>query len=169
MSTSLPRLPKAVESDPRCKQLLHMLTTRTRPLWQGGELEAPVITLSPELAEALRTAINNGQAVRSLENAEHTLDAEEQGMRLVDQTTNIPRGERISRLLLLADDGSERFYRQVERILRRHGHRVMAVRLEISADRLGALLFGPNHLVKLLMLDHKKAVCAALLIMADAL
>ena len=124
-------------------------------------------TLSPELAAALRNALSAGQTVRSLENAEHTLDAEERGLRLADRRSDMPRGVRISRLLLLADDGAERFYRQVERLLRRHGHRVLAVRLEVDADTLGELLFGPKHIVRLLMLDHKKAVCEALLSMVD--
>ena len=163
------RLPRLVESDPRGQQLLHILTTQTRPLWQGSELDVPVATLGPELAAALRNAISAGQVVRSLENAVRTLDAEERGLRLVDRRSDMARGVRISRLLLLADDGAERFYRQVARLLRRHGHRVMAVRLEADADTLGELLFGPNHLVRLLMLDHKKAVSMALLSMADAL
>jgi hypothetical protein len=162
------RLPRLVESDPRGQQLLHILTTQTRPLWQGSELKVPVATLSPELAAALRNVLSAGQVVRSLEQAERTLDAEERGLHLVDRRSDIPRGVRISRLLLLADDGAERFYRQVERLLRRHGHRVLAVRLEVDADTLGELIFGPNHLVRLLMLDHKKAVCEALLSMIDA-
>jgi len=162
------RLPRLVESDPRGQQLLHILTTQTRPLWQGSELKVPVATLSPELAAALRNVLSAGQVVRSLEEAERTLDAEERGLHLVDRRSDIPRGVRISRLLLLADDGAERFYRQVERLLGRHGHRVLAVRLEVDADTLGESVFGPKHLVRLLMLDHKKAVCEALLSMIDA-
>lgn len=162
------RLPRLVESDPRGQQLLHILTTQTRTLWQGSELKVPVATLSPELAAALRNVLSAGQVVRSLEEAERTLDAEERGLHLVDRRSDIPRGVRISRLLLLADDGAERFYRQVERLLRRHGHRVLAVRLEVDADTLGESIFGPKHLVRLLMLDHKKAVCEVLLSMIDA-
>lgn len=163
------RLPRMVESDLRGEQLLHLLTTQTRLLWKGSELEVFVAAFSPELTAALRNALRVGQVVRSLENAERTLDAEKKGLNLVDRRSDVPRGVRISRLLLLANDGAERFYRQVERLLRRHGHRVLAVRLEVDADTLGESLFGPNHLVRLLMLDHKKAVCEALLSMADSL
>jgi len=167
-TTPAPRLPRLVESDPRGKQLLNILTTQTRPLWQGSELEVFLYKLNPELAAVLRNALNAGQVVRSLENAERTLDAEERGLRMVDRRSDKPRGVRISRLLLLADNGAERFYRQVERLLRHHGHRVLAVRLEMDADTLGELLFGPGHLVKLLMLNHKKAVCEVLLAMAGS-
>jgi hypothetical protein len=169
LSKPVLRLPRMVESDLRGEQLLHLLTTQTRPLWKGSELEVFVTTLSPELTAALRNALRAGQVVRSLENAESMLDSEERGLSLVDRGSDMPRGVRISRLLLLADDGAERFYRQVERLLRRHGHRVLSVKLEADAETLGDSLFGPNHLVRLLMLDHKKAVCEALLSMADAL
>ena len=168
-SKSALRMPRVVESDLRGERLLHLLTTQTRPLWKESELEVFVTTLSPELTAALHNALNAGQVVRSLENAERTLDAEKRGLSLVDQRSDIPQGVRISRLLLLSDDGAERFYRQVERLLRRHGHRVLAVRLEADANTLGETLFGPNHLVRLLMLNHKKAVSEALLSIADAL
>ena len=74
---------------------------------------------------------------------------------------------RVSRLLLLADDGAERFYRHVETLLRRHGPRVLAVRLDLDAHALGELLFGPGRLVRLLMIVHKEAVSAILLTMPE--
>jgi hypothetical protein len=73
----------------------------------------------------------------------------------------------VSRLLLLADDGADRFYRQVETLLRRHGPRVLAVVLEIDEHGLGELLFGPGRVARLLMLEHKQAVGSVLLAMAD--
>ena len=161
------RLPKLIEAHPRRQQILHILTTQTRPLWPETELEVPMATLSSKMGAALLSAHNAGHVVRSLESAEHMLAAEERGLGLVDRHSGVPRGVRVSRLLVLADDGAERFYRQVERLLRRHGHRVLAVRLEVDAGTLGESIFGPRHLVRLLMLDHKKAVCEALLSMAD--
>jgi hypothetical protein len=163
------RLPRHVESDPRAQQLLRILTTKTRLLWQGGELEVPVAALRPELAMALRNARGANQVVRSLESAERTLAAEERGLSLVDRQSVVPRGARVSRLLVMADDGAERFYRQIERLLLRHGPRLLAVRLEVDSDTLGELAFGPGHRARLLLLDHKEAVSEALLSMADPL
>ena len=160
------RLPKSVESDPRGPQLLRNLTTHTRPLRQGSEIGIPVAGMTPELAEALRSAYSAGQVVRSLENAERKLAAEERGLQMADRQIGVPRGVRVSRLLLLANDGSERFYRQIEALLRRHGPRVLAVRLEIDEHGLGELLFGPGRVARLLMLEHKQAVGSVLLAMA---
>ena len=160
------RLPKSVESDPRGTQLLHNLTTYTRPLRQGSEIGVPVAGMTPELAEALRSAYSAGQVVRSLESAERKLAAEERGLQMADRQVGAPRGMRVSRLLLLANDGADRFYRQIEALLRRHGPRVLAVRLEIDELGLGELLFGPGRVARLLMLEHKQAVGSVLLAMA---
>jgi len=166
MSTRTLRLPRRVELDPRGPQLIRCLTAHTRPLWQGGEIEVPLLPLGSELAAALRSAHRAGRVVRGLESAQRTLAAEERGLRVADRQSDVPRGVRVSRLLVLADDGVERFYRHVEALLRRHGPRVLAVRLEADAGALGEILFGPGRLARLLMIEHKEAVCAVLLAMA---
>jgi hypothetical protein len=160
------RLPKSVESDPRGPQLLRNLTTHTELLWQESEIGIPVAGMTLELAKALRNAYSAEQVVRSLENAERALAAEERGLQMADRQIGVPRGVRVSRLLLIANDGAERFYRQIETLLRRHGPRVLAVRLEIDENGLGELLFGPGRVARLLMLEHKQAVGSVLLAMA---
>lgn len=161
------RLPKLVEADPRGRHIPRMLCMRTRPLWRGSEREVPACTLSPRLVEVLRKARRTGRVVRGLEEAQRRLSNEDQGLGLADERSGAPRGVRISRLLLVADDGAERFYRHVEALLRRHGPRVLALRLDVDAGALGALLFGPDRRARLLMLDHREAVSAFLLAMAE--
>jgi hypothetical protein len=166
LSAPVFRLPRLVESDPSSPQVLHMLSAHTRLLWKEGEIEVVVAALSAELETALRNAHNAGQVVRGLESAERRLVLEEQGLRLADKKSSVQRGERISRLLVLSDDGAERFYRNVESLLRRYGPRVLAVRLEVDAATLGERIFGQGRLARLLMLEHKEAVSAVLLAMA---
>ena len=162
------RLPKLVEADPRGQELLRGLTAHARPLRPGGKIRVPTVAFNPALAEALRIAHRAGQLVRSLEGAERKLAAEGRGLGLVDQKSGVSRGERVSRLLVLADNGAERFYRQVEKLLRQHGPRVLALRLDVKAETLGQMLFGPGHRVLLLLLDHKEAVSAMLLALAES-
>jgi hypothetical protein len=161
------RLPKLVEADPRGQELLRGLTAHARPLWPGGKVRVPTVAFNPALAEALRAAHKTGQLVRSLENAEHRLEAEGRGLDLVDQKSGVSRGERVSRLLVLADNGAERFYRKVEKLLRQHGPRVLALRLDVKAETLGQMLFGSGHRALLLLLAHKEAVSAMLLSLAE--
>jgi len=162
------RLPKLVEADPRGQELLRILTAHARPLWPEGKIQVPMVAFSPALAEALRTARRAGQLVRSLEGAERRLVAEDRGLDLVDQRSGVLRGARVSRLLVLADDGTERFYRQVEKLLRQQGRRVLALRLDVKAGTLGHMLFGPGRRAVLLLLDHKEAVSAMLLALVES-
>jgi len=161
------RLPRLVEADPRCGHIPRTLAARTRPLWQRGKTEVPACTLSSELVEVLRNAHRAGQVVRGLESAERKLANEARGLGLADRLSGVPRGVRISRLLVMADDGAERFYRQVETLLLRHGPRLLALRLDVDAEAFGALIFGPGRRVRLLMLDHKEAVSAYLLALVE--
>ena len=160
------RLPKSLESDPRAQLLLNRLSTHAEKLWQESELSIPVARMTPMLAQALRNAHSAGQVVRSLEKAETTLAAEERGLRMADRQSGVTRGVRVSRLLILANDGAERFYRRIEALLNRHGLRVLAVRLEMDEQELGELLFGPGRVARLLMLEHKQAVGSVLLALA---
>jgi hypothetical protein len=159
------RLPRLVEADPRGPDVLRRLSTHTMPLWSAG-VEVPTVELNPDLAEVLRSAERAGQVIRGLESAERALAAEERGLRLARGASQMRPDVRISRLLVLADDGAERFYRRVETLLRRHGPRVLAVRLDMDARALGESLYGPGRLVRLLMIMRKEAVSAILLAIA---
>jgi hypothetical protein len=129
-------------------------------------MAVPTVRLDPDLARALRSVRHAGRAVRGLEKAEHLLAREEQGLLLADQQGGEQRGVRVSRLLILSDDGAERFYRRVESLLRRHGPRVLALRLYADAAALGGMLFGPGRIARILMIGHKEAVSSVLLALA---
>jgi len=161
------RLPKLIERDPRAEKLLSLLTSETRLLWPGGEFQVPTISVDQELARTLRNAHRAGRVSRGLEAAKEKLAAEERGLRMADRHAPVSRGSRVSRLLLAADDGAERFYRHVETLLRRYSPRVLGIRLEMDAAAMGELLYGPNHPVRLLLIEHKEAVCSVLLAMAS--
>lgn len=160
------RLPRAAEQDPRAARLASELARHAEPLWVGGELPVPRIDVGPALEKALKSAFSAGRIVRSLADAERVLAAEARGLRHVDQKTGVERGGRVSRLLVLADDGAERFYRSVESLLRRHRPRVLALRLAADERALGRLVFGPGQVARLLLVEHKAAVSEILLALA---
>ena len=166
MSIQSLRLPKLVESDPRGEALRQNLIEHARPIRAGSETSVPVARFDG-IESALKSAHRAGHVVRGLENAEQKLAAEERGLFLADQKSGVCRGGRVSRLLLLAGDGSDGFYRQVENLLRRHTPRVLAIRLDVDAAGLGAPLFGAGHTTRLLMIQHKEAVVALLFRFAE--
>jgi hypothetical protein len=162
------RLPRAIEADPALAERVAGFLARGAPLWRAGELVVPRAPLGDALALALRRARRAGELVRGLEGAERALADEEKGLRLAARAGGPPRGARISRLLLLSDDGAERFYRHAETLLRRHAPRLVAVRLTTDADTLGGLLFGPGRPARAVLLERKEAVAAALHALAEA-
>jgi len=127
----------------------------------------PEADLNDTLLVALLAAHRAGRVVRSLEKADVVLTSEAHGQRLADQRKGTIRGTRISRLLMLTNDGAERFYRRVASLLECHGTRVVAVRLTVDAEVLGGALFGKGQTARLLMIEHKEAVGAVLLALAD--
>lgn len=167
MQTTIIRLPRPVEEDPRGDQVLHLLGEHTRPLWPGSAVAVVSVQLTSRLRDALKQAYRAGHLVRGLELAENRLAREQRGLDIAERKTGQMRGERVSRLLLLSDDGAERFYRNVEGLLRRHGPRILAILLETDSSTLGELLFGPGSLARLLLLEHKEAVSHVLLSMTD--
>ena len=132
--------------------MLGTLADHSRLLWPGGTVKIPEARLNDALKEVLLAAYHAGQVARSLQKADQRLAAEARGQGMADQKSGVPRGQRISRLLILANDGAERFYRQVESLLQRHGPRVMAIRLHADAEQLGGLLYGPGRAARLLMM-----------------
>ena len=161
------RLPRSIEEEPGAAHLASEIAARAQPLWAGSELRVVQVELASALEAALKCAFSAGQIVRGLEGAERVLASEEHGLRHVDRKTGVDRGLRVSRLVLLADDGAERFYRNVEGLLRRHAPRVLALRLSADERGLGQLLFGPDEVARLLLVTHKDAVTAVLLALAS--
>lgn len=123
----------------------------------------PRIDIGPALERALASAFSASRIVRGLDGATRALQAEERGLRLVDEKTGAARGQRVSRLVVVTDDGAERFYRNVESLLRKHAPRVLGLRLATDAPTLGQLLFGSDQVARLLLVEHKDAVGGVLL------
>src|SRR5690606_3833781 len=131
------------------------LAATARPLWPNGMLAAPVLPLAAALRAALGAPAVRGALVRGLEGAEAMLAAEARG--LAASPAEPPPVPRVSRLILVSNDGAERFYRQVERLAAAHAPRVLVCVLDVPSGELGALLFGAGRTAKLVTTSHKEA------------
>jgi hypothetical protein len=160
-------LPKQVETDERYEQLQSFLTQNSEKLWSGSSVLVPVAAFSDPVKAVLALARDKDRLSRGIESIERVLDNEAHGIALVDKKTGEKRVQRISRMLVMSNDGVERFYRKVESLLRQHGQRVMALRVSADAKQLGAAVFGPEKAVKLFLVEHKEDVAAILLALAD--
>ena len=162
------RFPKALDDDPRLPELRARLGSRREQLWAGGALQVPVVSWSEPLASALASAQREGHVLQGVEQAERALDREAHGLSLADARSRTERGSRVSRLLLTSNDGTERFYRQVERLLRTQGQRLLALRLDADARQLSAVLGEPDGLARALLVEHKTSVARVLLALCES-
>ena len=156
------RLPREVEADPRHEAIRRVLATSPRRLWAGGTLEVPFVPLTDALQRVLRDPATSPMLQRGLEAATATLTAEQRGLAALPPTVASRQGRRVSRVLLVSNDGAERFYRQVERLVVTHAPRVLACVLACDSPTLGALLPGATGVVKLVLTGHKAAAAAVL-------
>ena len=161
------RLPKQVEEETDAARFVRELEARAKPLWAGGELRVAELGLPSGLRTALKSVYSAGRIVRGYEDAERALAAEARGLIHVDRKTGVARGARVSRLLILADDGAERLYRNVESLLGKHAPRLLALRVAANEVALGEMIFGNGHVARVLLVEHKDAVSSVLLAVAS--
>ena len=129
-------------------------------LRDGGRQAVPVVAFSEALKKNLLAARRSGTIVRGIESAAEALSAEQRGLEMLKQ--RLPQGERISRLLLMAEDGSANFYRKIDQLLERHAPRVLGCVMQTDSPGLGGLLFGPGSTARLILVSHKNDVCRVL-------
>jgi hypothetical protein len=156
------RLPKAIENHAQGAALRNALGAHSQKLWARGVIVVPTATWTPALAAALGDAQREGHLVRGLEQVEKTLEQEARGLSMADARSGTERGARVSRLVLVSADGTERFYRQVERLLRAQGARVLVIQVDADSSQLGGVLSQAAGVVRALMIEHKDSVARVL-------
>jgi len=155
-------LPQAVDADPRRARVHAALLADRRPLWPSGPLALPHVPWTPGFARAVHGAWRRGQVVLGFERAEAVLASERAGLALL-RARGQRLGTRVSRLLLLARDGSSRLARQVERLAREHGARLLVLAVDVTAAELASVVGAEGRRVKLVLVTHRQAVAAVLL------
>jgi hypothetical protein len=151
-------LPKKLDGNDEGKKIIDELNSSIKPVSPGSAYSLPSFPLNKSIKEALSGARRTGRLIRGIEEAEKMLDAERAGILSVDTKTGAERVERISRLIVVANDGSDRFYRQTKRLVDVNKPRVMAIHLDITSFELGEAIFGPGKRALFLLLNHKDAV-----------
>ena len=145
-----------------------MLDADRRPLWSGGTLLVSHVSLSATLRSELATLGSRAMLVRGLETADTELAAERRGLDALAEDVRARQGRRVSRVLVVSGDGSERFYRNVERLVVANAPRVLVCRVDCTSDELGALAFGAGAGAKLVMTSRKHAAATLLEALARA-
>jgi hypothetical protein len=162
MNISDLRFPRQLEADGSDEIIRRTLMAETVKLWPGSGFEVPRIVMSDALKKVLRKAMLKAQIRCGLEGIAGKLEKERIGIDNVRGRGDEPYGDRVSRLLLLSNDGAERFYRQIEQLLTLHYPRVLGCFLDVDSSILGQVITGKESVIKCVMAEHKDAVSAIL-------
>lgn len=148
------KLPKTLADHPRLDLIEQLFTDAMDPLWPGGKLRVPRWAFDSLLREALGLVAGSDHLVQGLEKISEKLAAEQKGLNAVKAKHSVPPSPRMSRLLLLAQDGSERFFHDSESLIHKHSDRLQGCVLAVDSDELGRLIQAKGP-VKALLIDDK--------------
>lgn len=150
------RLPK--DTNDANEILQSHFTAGESPIREGSTVVVSRWPLAAPLKAALQATARVGHLVQGLEQIGETLDRELKGLRALAAKTGAPQKPRLSRLLLLSNDGADRFLRQAESLLERHGERTHGVVIDVSAEDLGQMFTPKGTPAKAFLIDDRKAL-----------
>ena len=125
-------------------------------------MDVPSLSMSDTLARELRRVAFSRRMSFGYDEIIKKLGNEKRGLEASAGRGEIAASKRISRLVLFSRNGSERFYRRVERLLAANTPRVLGCMLDRDDDFLGHILTGRNRRIKIMMVGHKDSVSAIL-------
>jgi hypothetical protein len=152
------KLPKNIASHPNVKAIEALFRTNSRLLRPDGEMRVPVWVFNDTLRLALKGTYDGKHLIQGLESIGEHLDMELKGLKALKKLPGQTQNERLSRLVILSNDGSERFYHNAESILNRHASRAMAVIVNATAEELGDAFTKKANPAKALLIDERKAL-----------
>ena len=151
-------LPKLIEDSDILQRINDLLNTDKALLWSGSATKIVCLPFTDKLADLLFKGLEDEKITGGFDSINRILSSEAKGLSQVDKKTDQQRVKRISRLLVISNDCSERFLRKIDKLAVDHKDRLLVVMLDIDSERLGELIYGEDKLVKSLLLEHKEIV-----------
>ena len=146
-------LPKQLAKEHLESDVREALEREIIELCAGSEISIPVLELTPELRQQIFYAKALGEITIGYEFIEKRLLHELHGLQKADN-----QSERVSRLLIVTNDGSPRFYRDLEYLHKKQGGRVVICRLDVDSVIMGGVLGLKKATVKGVLLNRKTSV-----------
>ena len=147
------KLPKQLEKDNVELEVRRVLEKESIKICTDSTINIPVLKFNPALRKHIFTAKSLGELIIGYRAVEKVLEGEMHGLQKVNN-----QSERVSRLLIVTNDGTPRFYRQLEFLHKKHGGRVMICRLDVDSFLMGNILGLQDRQVKAVLLNRKQSV-----------
>ena len=152
------KLPRKVEEDSRFPAITDLLAQTRKPLWEKSAIPVSELPWTPAVERVLSIAVRARKVEIGLETVERVLGIQKRGLDAVHAKQASVPANRVSRVLLVSNDGSERFYRACESLLGKHGERLLLLRFGIPAGRMGEKIIGPGKEIKVVLLADREHV-----------
>jgi hypothetical protein len=147
------QLPKQLGIDHIEPDVRAALERQSTAICSGSEILIPVLPLTPALRKQVFYAKSMGELTIGSDAIDKLLSNERHGLQKVAGPT-----DRVSRLLIVTNDGSPRFYRQLEFLHKRYGKRVLICLLDVDSAMMGNVLGCKDTHVKAVLLNRKTSV-----------
>lgn len=153
MQNHLPKLPQK-------QKTLSEILREYFPATYAPDAQNPTILFhqiewTERFRQGLKTARKQGHLQAGLENIEKILKREQMGLDKIQGKDAVNVNH--SRILIVTNDGSPRFYRQCTRLLTLYHLRVYGFYLKTTSEFLGETLFGREKCVKSLLVTQKQS------------
>lgn len=156
------KLPRLLETETENQLLFHAMQKSFQVFSPDGTIKVPCVELSDNLIQALAFARRCGSLRGGLESIETLLQTEEAGLVSLRSRQKSKDPNRISRVLIFSNDGSDRFYRHCETLLVKYKSRVFGIKINADSVLLGKSFFGKEKAVKAMLVSRKDAVIKVL-------
>lgn len=156
------KLPRLLETETENQLLFHAMQKSFQIFSPDGTVKVPYVELSENFIQALAFARRCGTLRGGLESIETLLQTEEAGLASLRSRQKSKDPNRISRVLIFSNDGSERFYRHCEAVLLKYRSRVFGIKINADSSLLGKSFFGKEKAVKAMLVSRKDAVIKVL-------
>ena len=147
------KLPKQLGKEDLEEGVQAALENESIELCSDSNIYIPVLKLNPELRKQIFYAKFQGELIVGSRDVEKYLKNELHGLKKVNNLS-----DRVSRVLIVTNDGSPRFYRQLEFLHKEQGGRVLICRLNIDSVLMGNILELKEKQVKAVLLNRKESV-----------
>ena len=147
------KLPKQLEKEGVESDVRAALKEERIELYKASNIYIPVLKLTRKLRTNIFHAKSLGELVIGYAAIVKALSNELRGLQKIDSLS-----DRVSRLLMVTNDGSPRFYREFAFLQKRQGARVLICRLDVDSVLMAGILGLKDQVVKTVLLNKKKSV-----------
>lgn len=159
------KLPRLLESEPCIEGVHKNIASLPQAQWStNGRLCLEQTTLFPDLKGALFFTRRCGGLQIGIMSIKSLLETEHKGLIAANGPKFFQQAPRVSRLLLVSNDGSPRFYHQCNSVVKAAEGRLVAVQLPIGSKEFSNLLSTKKEgVVRAALVSHRLPVSKTLL------